>query len=126
LMTGGVGTVGWQAPEVIALKAQQLQQHDQQQDGGGDHEPSSSSSSSSAPSSSPPSVARLSRTDACAADVFALGCIAFHVLVPGAHIFGEEWWVVHSFLSSCFDLKLTTCLVGMHSCLTLFNPPYLL
>jgi serine/threonine protein kinase len=74
----GPGSVGWQAPEVMALKG---------------------TSDSSAPSESPPAAVseslpkestpntRTSRS----VDIFSLGCIFYSTLVPGFHPFGE-WY----------------------------------
>ena len=79
LAGAGPGSVGWQAPEVMAMRMPS--------DGSS---PSDMMSGDSNPDSSPletPVNARTSRS----VDIFSLGCIFYSTLVPGSHPFGE-WY----------------------------------
>lgn len=76
----GAGSVGWQAPEVMAMRHH------------------SSDASVKSEGSSDPVVADISPIDLSpnartsrAVDIFSLGCIFYSVLIPGCHPFGE-WY----------------------------------
>ncbi|CAN0392466.1 unnamed protein product [Discosporangium mesarthrocarpum] len=81
---GHVGSIGWQAPEVIAARVTMEGEQNPDAMGlhrcrahGGQHGLNSLGSSSSR------------RTQAV--DIFSLGCIFHHCLVPGSHPFGH-WY----------------------------------
>lgn len=78
----GPGSVGWQAPEVMALKWTS------------DSPARSESSNGGLPAavieSSPKELAPNARTSR-SVDIFSLGCIFYSTLVPGSHPFGE-WY----------------------------------
>jgi serine/threonine-protein kinase/endoribonuclease IRE1 len=81
-MTGaGPGSVGWQAPEVMAVRW-----HAEAQSGRSD----SSSGIESITEASPLDIAMNSRTSR-SVDIFSLGCIFYSTLIPGSHPFGE-WY----------------------------------
>lgn len=85
-----VGTTGWQAPEVLALR-QRLWDSDQRagqaspmptnDDGGDDRALLPSGDASPA-----------GRDEAMAADLWSCGCVFFHVLTRGGHPFGDKWF----------------------------------
>jgi serine/threonine-protein kinase/endoribonuclease IRE1 len=78
----GPGSVGWQAPEVMAVRW------------ASDSSARSDSSNGGAPAaiaeSSPIELTPNNRTSR-SIDIFSLGCIFYSTLVPGFHPFGE-WW----------------------------------
>ena len=81
-MTGaGPGSVGWQAPEVMAVRW-----HTEAQTGRSD----SSTGIESITEASPLDIAMNSRTSR-SVDIFSLGCIFYSTLIPGSHPFGE-WY----------------------------------
>lgn len=73
----GPGSVGWQAPEVMAIRTRTTSSNDSQGD--------ASTEASAALISD--EKARTSRS----VDIFSLGCIFYSTLVPGCHPFGE-WY----------------------------------
>lgn len=74
---GGPGSVGWQAPEVMALRST---------------EPSFCSMDQASSESSPiGSLSTASRRSSRSVDVFSLGCVFHCSLLPGTHPFGE-WY----------------------------------
>lgn len=86
------GSVGWQAPEVMAMRLQS--DCSVRSDGSGNLVRSDGSISAVEPSadvsSSPIDLVANSRTSR-STDIFSLGCIFFSTLVPGSHPFGE-WY----------------------------------
>lgn len=77
----GLGSVGWQAPEVMALRMPP----DASVKSDGSFSPNDPSSEMSPIDVSP--NARTSRS----VDIFSLGCIFYSTLLPGSHPFGE-WY----------------------------------
>ncbi|CAN0439544.1 unnamed protein product, partial [Ectocarpus sp. 12 AP-2014] len=93
---GHVGSIGWQAPEVIAdrVSLEGGQGPLATMGGGAESSLSTSRSGSGASASSwamagGPSLSSSRRTQAV--DVFSLGCIFHHCIVPGSHPFGQ-WY----------------------------------
>ena len=70
----GAGSVGWQAPEVMAMRWSP-------------ETSSTNSESESCVEASPLEVGRTSRS----VDIFSLGCIFYCTILPGSHPFGE-WY----------------------------------
>ena len=70
----GAGSVGWQAPEVMAMRWSP-------------ETSSTNSESESCVEASPLDVGRTSRS----VDIFSLGCIFYCTILPGSHPFGE-WY----------------------------------
>jgi serine/threonine-protein kinase/endoribonuclease IRE1 len=81
MVGAGPGSVGWQAPEVMAIRW-----HTEAQTGRSD----SSSGLESFADASPVDVAMSSRTSR-SVDIFSLGCIFYSTLIPGSHPFGD-WY----------------------------------
>lgn len=78
----GPGSVGWQAPEVMAMRIPS----DASAKSDGSSGPSEPASSEMSPLDVSPNV-YTSRS----VDIFSLGCIFYSTLVPGSHPFGE-WY----------------------------------
>jgi serine/threonine-protein kinase/endoribonuclease IRE1 len=76
----GPGSVGWQAPEVMALRVSS--EASARSDGSNLGQESFDASPADVPSST-----RTSRS----VDIFSLGCIFYSALIPGSHPFGE-WY----------------------------------
>ncbi|CAM9664324.1 unnamed protein product, partial [Hapterophycus canaliculatus] len=92
---GHVGSIGWQAPEVIADRVSlEGGQGPSASTAGGGAESTLSTSASGGGGSSwamagGPSFSSSRRTQAV--DIFSLGCIFHHCIVPGSHPFGQ-WY----------------------------------
>eukprot|EP00980_Cylindrotheca_fusiformis_P006153 scaffold1319_cov126-Cylindrotheca_fusiformis.AAC.42 len=78
----GPGSVGWQAPEVMALKWTS--------DSSARSESSNGGPPAAVSESSPKELAPNARTSR-SVDIFSLGCIFYSTLIPGCHPFGE-WY----------------------------------
>lgn len=109
-----VGTTGWQAPEVLALRHQlwenasssssssSANHEDNHYDGeGSDGINDVSNSAVVAQSSSLPhtsssggsgSGSRSGSITAAAGDLWSCGCVFFYVLTRGSHLFGDKWF----------------------------------
>ena len=81
MVGAGPGSVGWQAPEVMAVRW-----HAEVSSGRSD----SSAGQDSFAEASPMEVAMSSRTSR-SVDIFSLGCIFYSTIIPGSHPFGE-WY----------------------------------
>jgi len=82
LAGAGPGSVGWQAPEVMAVRWHA--------EASSVRSESSSGGVESFIEASPVEVAMSSRTSR-SVDIFSLGCIFYSTLIPGSHPFGE-WY----------------------------------
>jgi serine/threonine-protein kinase/endoribonuclease IRE1 len=87
IVGGGAGSVGWQAPEVMAMRTVPADASVRSEASSGIE---SSLLNESAPDVSPLDVAVNSRTSR-SVDIFSLGCIFYSTLLPGCHPFGE-WY----------------------------------
>jgi serine/threonine-protein kinase/endoribonuclease IRE1 len=80
---GAKGTVGWQAPEVMALRGST----DLSIKSDGSNGLLAEATDSSSPNESPCQSIRTSRS----VDIFSLGCIFYCTIIPGSHPYGE-WY----------------------------------
>jgi serine/threonine-protein kinase/endoribonuclease IRE1 len=87
IVGGGAGSVGWQAPEVMAMRTVPTDTSVRSEASSGLE---SSFLNESAPDVSPMDVTVNSRTSR-SVDIFSLGCIFYSTLLPGCHPFGE-WY----------------------------------
>ena len=78
----GPGSVGWQAPEVMALRSLPSDASVRSEESVG------MSQEASFPDASPIDSAVNTRTSR-SADIFSLGCVFYSTLLPGCHPFGE-------------------------------------
>jgi serine/threonine-protein kinase/endoribonuclease IRE1 len=80
------GTLGWTAPEIM-VSSQPKKRCD-------DAATSSSSKISVAEEDKKRYGGKLldSWSEASSADIFSLGCVLYHVINPGAHLYGDEWF----------------------------------
>jgi serine/threonine-protein kinase/endoribonuclease IRE1 len=89
-----VGTTGWQAPEVLALRQRQWDREQPQagshprHDGDGDGGDDRPSFSGGVGATSEGDL----RAEAMAADLWSCGCVFFHLMTRGSHPFGEKWF----------------------------------
>jgi serine/threonine-protein kinase/endoribonuclease IRE1 len=84
IIGSGPGSVGWQAPEVMAVRMPS--DASARSDGANGSNPPNESGSDVSPIDVSPS-ARISRS----VDIFSLGCIFYSTMIPGSHPFGE-WY----------------------------------
>ena len=78
-----VGTIGWQAPELMALRNQGLSSPTEEEGS----ETLSLDEDEEGSGSASPTLSSHRRTQRV--DIFSLGCVYFYVLVPGEHPFGQ-------------------------------------
>ena len=104
--SGAVGTAGWQSPEVLSLRHSDAvpvgtglgtgsaethyESVDRVASDGEMNTLPASASSSALPATV--EAERMTRSDAQASDMWAVGCVTFHVLAAGGHPFGDNWF----------------------------------
>jgi serine/threonine protein kinase len=86
-----VGTVGWQAPEILHLQRKLMSRADGSSCGSSSPNPVASGSSS---------MSRLQTVD-----IFSLGCVYHYVLFPGDHPFGEWFEREANIMNGHLDLQ---------------------